>query len=152
MRILICEDSEHNLQSAREFAEKVKSEHEVEICETAGMASYKVSRSAFDYVLTDLYLPTSKGILIPGGVVIALAALQRGIPVCIITDGHAHCDDKMVTLLADTIQQNNERLHLCLLKGEGSKGFKGWVNNDFVNGKLIKDWEFCFQRLTETKD
>jgi len=172
MRILICEDSEHNLVSAHEFAEKVKGEHEVIIHETANRATSVVEHSEkqvgsrseggvtvsvtygdkIDLVLTDLYMPTRKGTVLPGGLIVALAALQRGIPVCIITDGHAHCDDEMVTSLSH-IQQNNERLHLYFLQDESSKGFKCWGEGGWRTDKLVKDWEFCFQQLTQaTKD
>lgn len=154
MRILICEDSEHNLQSAREFAEKVKGEHEVVIHDSAAKAAYALmsfEEDKIDYVLTDLYLPTRKGTVLPGGLAVALAALQRGLPTCIITDGHAHCDDEMVASLWTITERNNERLHLYLLQDEGSKGFKGWSEGGWKNGKLVKDWEFCFRAITEPK-
>ena len=163
MRILICEDSEQNLQSAREFAEKVKGEHEVVMLERAGWAVAEVGRSGqvissvshpdgrvtdvrygdkVDCVLTDLYLPTSKGTSLPGGLCVALAALQLGVPVAIITDGNAHGDDELVAMLSG-VQNQNERLQRFIVGQRNRTGVKG----ETPDGRLIKDWEFCFNKL-----
>jgi CheY-like chemotaxis protein len=166
MRILICEDSEHNLQSAREFAEKVKGEHEVVIINNASRAGQGVSgggyspgefyeegvltplpaRPTWDCVLTDLYLPDHvSGTSLPGGFYVALAALQNNVPACIITDGDAHGDDRLVCAAEISLQRWNKRLHFRFVNAKSKEGVKGLT----PDGKVIKDWEYCFQQLIQ---
>jgi CheY-like chemotaxis protein len=151
MRILICEDSEQNLQSAREFAEKVKGEHEVTIVSVRPARGLNGVRSGeFDVVLTDLYMelsPESPDGIQPFGLFAALGALQYNVPVAIVTDGKDHGDDPMIKRLDGFRSCNNARLQVHFVHPEKNYPAMKGVTPD---GKAIKDWEFCFRALTAT--
>jgi CheY-like chemotaxis protein len=145
MRILICEDSQQNLQSAREFAETVKGEHEVEIADDLGAGI--ASAGYVDCVLTDCYLPDyMTGEIIPGGLLVALAALGKNVPVCIITDGANHGPDRLICMTQLLGRDKRLQVRVVNADGDGSRdGIKGMT----PDGKIIKDWEYCFRELME---
>jgi CheY-like chemotaxis protein len=119
----------------------------------------------FDVVLTDLHLPLSlKGLVenpvigttktgesikkpavevygsqIPYGVVIALAAMRRGVPVAIVSDGshHSHPINWALDLVASK-KSPGKRLML------GTSPFltmEGCYLMDYVDGQYVKLWD-----------
>ena len=157
MRILICEDSEHNLVSAREFAEKVKGEHEVEIFgDRPGGAKRGIEGSKYDVVLTDLYMPSLPGREAePIGLFIAMKALQYNVPVAIVTDGKTHGKDRNIQCLdLFFLEGGNDRIRTFLVTPEPestdpASAYYSPMKGITSEGKAIKDWEFCFRRMME---
>jgi CheY-like chemotaxis protein len=156
MRILICEDSEHNLQSAREFAEKVKGEHEVTIQATHPFVGIRgIREGRYDLVLTDLFMKTHPASeIVPAGIFVALAALQYGLSVAIVTDGVSHSDEPMIKLLENFLQYPNERLKVYFVDADMDRppesNYYSPHKGRTPERKPIKDWEFCFKQLTQT--
>jgi hypothetical protein len=156
MKILILEDSEHNLVSAREFAEKVKGEHEVVIVDKrpVGMI-WRLGESKYDVVLTDLFMESLPGKgLEPIGLFAAMKALQHNVPVAIITDGETHGDNRILNLLDGLfLEGGSEKIRVYFVNttsdSEPTSAYYSPTKGVTPDGKAIKDWEFCFRKLTQ---
>jgi CheY-like chemotaxis protein len=158
MRILICEDSEHNLQSAREFAEKVKGEHEVDIEATHPLRGlHGIKEGKYDLVLTDLFMKrTPDREIEPIGLFVALGALQHGLPVAIVTDGVSHSDEPAISFLENyCLEYNNERLRVYFVDADMHRPPESKYYSPHKGSapgrKPIKDWEFCFHALMKAQ-
>jgi CheY-like chemotaxis protein len=92
MKILLVEDGEANIQSAKnQFPD-----HELTVVKTANEAEQIIGiewrLAKYDLVLTDMYIPksTERTELVPAGLTILAKCLGLGIPCAMVTDSNGH--------------------------------------------------------------
>ncbi len=163
MRILIIEDKGIHIQAAinqlSAHNDELLDNHELTICPSyvdaervlAGSSHWYKEDADFPYdvVLTDLFLPPSlEGVVngdfgkeIPYGIIFALTAMRRGVPVAIVTDASHH--DHPINWALDMLgfdRQEKIEIGTSVFCTSWSK-----VKND--NGERVKNWKGALDKL-----
>lgn len=153
MKILVIDD----VKRQRDAAVKQLGDHDITVVETIKEARELLKNQIFEVVLTDLMLPAENDGIggdgenfldqqIPYGFVIALAALQKGSRVAIVTLVNHHLHP--VFWAMDSINWYEPITERLIISREVTREFIPFEEETPMEEGIIKDWKAALEKLT----